>query len=226
MSLQPGSALLFPSLYLPTGNLAGHEADSPIEYCGDRNAMMPRRCRTRRQDRADRVAAERRRNHVARTTRQPAVLTTAIAVGAADPDWDKEFVICGNPSLAVLISVHACTGVDARCRPGPCHSRHGARWRDAKRWCGERRRSGPRTKPIGRCLSGRPELDRGRSGGDQPLQRFGLPALESQWPAARERGLPRKMPDTAGQEFSFAPRNVQGCDGPTLEFPARRPGQE
>jgi hypothetical protein len=28
------------------------------------------RCRTRRQDRADRVAAERRRNHVARTTRQ------------------------------------------------------------------------------------------------------------------------------------------------------------
>jgi hypothetical protein len=33
------------------------DTDSPIEYCGDRNAMMPRPCRTRRQDRADRVAA-------------------------------------------------------------------------------------------------------------------------------------------------------------------------
>jgi hypothetical protein len=238
----PGSALPFPSLCVPTGNLAGLETESPIEYCGDRNAMMPRRCRTRRQDRADRVAAERRRNHVCphdpssrlvqlprpgatdRRRRATTVLTTAVAVGAADTDWDKESVICGNSSLAVLISVHA--RIDARCRPGPCCRQHGARWRDAKRWCGERRRPGPRTKSIGRCLSGRPELDRGRSGGDQPLQRFGLPALESQWPATRERGLPRKMPDTAGQEFSFAPRNVQGCDGPTLEFPARRPGQE
>jgi hypothetical protein len=137
---------------------------------------------------------------------------------------DKESVICGNPSRAVLVSVHA--SIDARCRPGPCHGHHGARWHDAKRWCGERRRPGPRTKSIGRCLSGRPELDRGRSGGDQPLQRFGLPALESQWPAARERGLPRKVPDTAGQDFGFVHRNVQGCDGPTLEFPARRPGQE
>jgi hypothetical protein len=133
---------------------------------------------------------------------------------------DKESIIRGNPSLAVLISVHACIGVGAWCRPGPCHSQHGARWRDAKRWRGERRRSGPRTKSIGRCLSGRPELDRGRSSGDQPLQRFGLPALESHCPAARERGLPRKVPDTARQDFSFAPRNVQGCDGPTLEFPA------
>jgi len=161
-----------------------------------------------------------------RRRRATTVLTTAIAVGAADPDWDRKSVIRGNPSLAVLISEHACIGVVARCRPGPCHSQHGARWRDAKRWCGERRRSGPRTKPIGRCLSGRPELDRGRSGGDQPLQRFGLPTLESHWRAARERGLPRKVPDTAGQDFGFAPLNVQGCDGPTLEFPARRPGQE
>jgi hypothetical protein len=44
----PGSALLFPSLCVPTGNLAGHETDSPIEYCGDRTSMMPRRSRTRR----------------------------------------------------------------------------------------------------------------------------------------------------------------------------------
>jgi hypothetical protein len=185
--------------------------------------MMPRRCRTRRQDRLIQLS---RAGPTRRRRRATTVLTTAVAVGAADPDWDRKSVIRGNPSLAVLISVHACIGVDARCRPGPCRSQHGARWRDAKRWCGERRRSGPRTKPIGRCLSGRPELDRGRSGGDQPLQRFGLPALESQRPAARERGLPRKVPDTAGEDFGFAPRNVQGRDGPTLEFPARRPGQE
>jgi hypothetical protein len=83
----PGSALLFPSLCVPTGNLAGHEADSPIEYCGDRNAMMPRRCRTRRQDRADRVAAERRRNHVARTTRQTG---SCSYLGPAPRDADDE----------------------------------------------------------------------------------------------------------------------------------------
>ncbi len=66
----PGSALLFPNLCVPTGVLPPAETDSPIEYCGDRNAMMPRRRRTRRQDRADRVAAERRRNHIARTSRR------------------------------------------------------------------------------------------------------------------------------------------------------------
>jgi hypothetical protein len=83
----PGSALLFPSLCLPTGNLAGRETDSPINYCGDRNAMMPRRCRTHRQDRADRVAAERRRNHVARTTRQTSSFS---CLGPAPRDADDE----------------------------------------------------------------------------------------------------------------------------------------
>jgi hypothetical protein len=82
----PGSALLFPSLCLPTGNLT-RETDSPIEYCGERTAMMPRRCRTRRQDRADRVAAERRRNHVARTTRQTSSFSY---LGPAPPDADDE----------------------------------------------------------------------------------------------------------------------------------------
>src|SRR5271170_1488999 len=83
----PGSALLFPSLCVPTGNFAGHEAGSPIEYCGDRNAMMPRRCRTRRQDRADRVAAERRQNHQARTVRRTNRLSY---LGPAPPDTDDE----------------------------------------------------------------------------------------------------------------------------------------
>jgi Domain of unknown function (DUF222) len=83
----PGSALLFPSLCVPTGDLAGHETDSPIEYCDDRNAMMPRRSRTRRQDRAQRVAAERRQNHQARTTRRTDRLSY---LGPAPPDANDE----------------------------------------------------------------------------------------------------------------------------------------
>jgi hypothetical protein len=66
----PGSALLFPSLCVPTGDVRAPQPSSPINYCGDRTAMMPRRRRTRRQDRAHRVNAERRRNHQARTARR------------------------------------------------------------------------------------------------------------------------------------------------------------
>jgi hypothetical protein len=66
----PGSALLFPGLCVPTGDVPPPEAEPPIDYCGDRTAMMPRRSRTRQQDRAHRVAAERRRNHIARTNRR------------------------------------------------------------------------------------------------------------------------------------------------------------
>ena len=56
----PGSALLFPSLCLSTGGMPAPEADPP-EYCGDRSAMMPKRRRTRAQDRAHRIASERKR---------------------------------------------------------------------------------------------------------------------------------------------------------------------
>jgi hypothetical protein len=49
----PGSALLFPSLCLPTGDVAS-EAGSPTDLCGERIAMMPRRRRTRRQERTHR----------------------------------------------------------------------------------------------------------------------------------------------------------------------------
>jgi hypothetical protein len=66
----PGSALLFPSLCLSTGGLPALEADPALDYCGDRNAMMPKRRRTRDQNRAHRIATERRRNHLARTNRQ------------------------------------------------------------------------------------------------------------------------------------------------------------
>ena len=56
----PGSALLFPSLCAPTGDLP--PVDPQRNHFGDRTAMMPKRRRTRAQDR--------RRNHVARTVRR------------------------------------------------------------------------------------------------------------------------------------------------------------
>jgi hypothetical protein len=65
----PGSALLFPSLCRPAGDLPS-QADPPTEHCEERTAMMPKRRRTRAQDRTHRVATERRRNHNARTRRR------------------------------------------------------------------------------------------------------------------------------------------------------------
>lgn len=64
----PGSALLFPSLCQPTGVLGVSEI--PInDRCGDRSAMMPKRKRTRAQNRAHRIATERRHNRNERSTR-------------------------------------------------------------------------------------------------------------------------------------------------------------
>jgi hypothetical protein len=64
----PGSALLFPSLCVPIG------VSEPVPHrprCADRAAMMPRRRRTRAQNRANYVAAERRHNRKARLDEQP-----------------------------------------------------------------------------------------------------------------------------------------------------------
>jgi hypothetical protein len=47
----PSSALLFPSLCAPTGDLQAPQPSTAIEYCGERTAMMPQRRRTRQQDR-------------------------------------------------------------------------------------------------------------------------------------------------------------------------------
>ncbi|MCA2349502.1 HNH endonuclease signature motif containing protein, partial [Mycobacterium intracellulare] len=58
----PGSALLFPSLCAATGAIAAPEADPPPNHCAQRTAMMPQRRRTRTQDRATRIAAERKHN--------------------------------------------------------------------------------------------------------------------------------------------------------------------
>ena len=62
-----GSALLFPSLCVPTGAL------DPIPHrprCTDRTAMMPKRQRTRTQNRAARITAERRHNQRVRQREQ------------------------------------------------------------------------------------------------------------------------------------------------------------
>jgi hypothetical protein len=83
----PGSALLFPSLCYAVGGMPTPEADPPTDYCGERTAMMPKRARTRAQNRANRIATERRHNREARTARreQPASF-----VGPAPPDTDDE----------------------------------------------------------------------------------------------------------------------------------------
>ncbi|BBZ51722.1 hypothetical protein MHEI_34390 [Mycobacterium heidelbergense] len=72
----PGSALLFPSLCAPTGELPTPPTTSTTECHrerrGERTAMMPRRRRTRTQDRATRIATERHHNRQTRLTRRAA----------------------------------------------------------------------------------------------------------------------------------------------------------
>jgi hypothetical protein len=79
----PGSALLFPSLCAPTGELPVPEP-TIADRCGNRAAMMPTRARTRTQDRVNRIATERRHNRQARQAeprqRQP------VHFGPAPPD--------------------------------------------------------------------------------------------------------------------------------------------
>ena len=75
----PGSALLFPSLCAPTGDVPGRAA---VERCGERTAMMPLRTKTRAQNRAHRIATERHHNRAARMARQ------AEHAGPAPPDDD------------------------------------------------------------------------------------------------------------------------------------------
>jgi hypothetical protein len=62
----PGSALLFPSLCHAVGGMPASEVDAPRDHCGERTAMMPRRTRSRAQNRAACIATERRRNRDAR----------------------------------------------------------------------------------------------------------------------------------------------------------------
>ena len=83
----PGSASLFPSLCVPTGDLQPPQPTAPVDYCDERTAMMPRRRRNRAQDRAYRVAGERQRNHHARTVRRPESIDR---FGPAPPGSDND----------------------------------------------------------------------------------------------------------------------------------------
>lgn len=65
----PGSALLFPTLCVSTGVLPKPEK-RPKEQGADRMAKMPRRTRTRRQNRAAAIAAERKVNRERRLAAQ------------------------------------------------------------------------------------------------------------------------------------------------------------
>ncbi|MHA2417590.1 HNH endonuclease signature motif containing protein [Mycobacterium avium] len=85
----PGSALLFPSLCVPTGEPARPVA-AGSQPCGERTAMMPTRRRTRGQNRAARVAAERRANRAARLARatRPAPAASQSWPAGHGPDAD------------------------------------------------------------------------------------------------------------------------------------------
>jgi hypothetical protein len=61
----PGSAMLFPTLCAPTGDIPTPDL-ADVDRCGDRTAMMPLRATTRAQNRVHRIAAERRHNREAR----------------------------------------------------------------------------------------------------------------------------------------------------------------
>jgi hypothetical protein len=63
----PGSALIFSDLCLPTCSIT--VGPRRTEQCGDRTATMPRRSRTREQNRAAAITAERHRNRHPRPAR-------------------------------------------------------------------------------------------------------------------------------------------------------------
>jgi Domain of unknown function (DUF222)/HNH endonuclease len=86
----PGSALLFPSLCAPTGDLPAMPPAVALDHRrGERAAMMPKRSRTRAQNRSQRIATERRQNRRAREARRVDVY--AESFGLAPPsDVDED----------------------------------------------------------------------------------------------------------------------------------------
>lgn len=79
----PGSALLFPTLCAPTGEVST-VVPPTAERCGDRTAMMPLRTTTRAQNRAHRIATERRHNRDIRLAARAAP-TESPAEGDGEP---------------------------------------------------------------------------------------------------------------------------------------------
>jgi hypothetical protein len=85
----PGSAILFPAMTVPTGELS-EPTTNPNDRCGERTAMMPIRRRTRAQQRSQRITAERNRNRNDRLARQRAY-AYARAAPFGDPDEPPPF---------------------------------------------------------------------------------------------------------------------------------------
>jgi Domain of unknown function (DUF222) len=83
----PGSALLFPSLCAPTGELPA--AEPGVERCGNRTAMMPLRTTTRAENRAHYIAAERRHNRQRRELTEVHA-APAVAKDAHSPPLDPD----------------------------------------------------------------------------------------------------------------------------------------
>jgi len=82
----PGSALLFPTLMAPTP--PRHRFGHPQTTCtpdAQRTAMMPKRRRTRAQNKARVIAAERAHNRAERRARHSAILDSPRADNDADP---------------------------------------------------------------------------------------------------------------------------------------------
>jgi hypothetical protein len=67
----PGSAILFPALTVPTGDLPEAQP-APDIRCGERTAIMPTPQRTRSQQRSQRITLERNQNRNDRLARQRA----------------------------------------------------------------------------------------------------------------------------------------------------------
>jgi Domain of unknown function (DUF222) len=83
----PGSALLFPSLCRPTAEIAVSDPVSD-DQCGERTAMMPTRRRSRAQNRARRIEAERRQNREAREAHHKQWVSTYF--GPAPPGGEDD----------------------------------------------------------------------------------------------------------------------------------------
>lgn len=85
----PGSAILFPALAVPTGELP-ERVTRPDDRCGERTAFMPSRRRTRAQERSRRITAERNQNRYDRLTRQRVHRFVSTAL-YGDPDEPPPF---------------------------------------------------------------------------------------------------------------------------------------
>ncbi|WP_293334078.1 HNH endonuclease signature motif containing protein [Mycobacterium sp.] len=83
----PGSALLFPSLCVPTGDLPAPE-QAGRQRCADKTATMPLRTSTRAQNRARYVKAERRLNRQSRQNYYSATQVTSQVTTQGDPGDD------------------------------------------------------------------------------------------------------------------------------------------